>query len=671
LPRPTKSLALALILIATAFLFPVFAPASASASIFGSDAPDWLKTAARVPLPTVKPHTPAVVLSQDVAIFIDDNGKVTRRTRIVYKILNHEGRDLGTYDANYDKDEKITGLHAWTITPDGKVYEVKLGDSVDVTDNDNYGEGFSDLRKKVIRAMLPDTGNIVAFEIEERDRSDFLLDQFYLQNIIPIVQHDISLTLPSGWSYSAYWTHHPPVAPEQSGNTWHWRFGPVPAIDFEDQPLHPEWDAVAPRLLLDLHGPGRTDQAGTWLNAGQWYDGLMGDRLKASPAVAAKAAELTAGKSAFLDKVNAIAGFVQANIRYYAIEIGISGYQPHHADEVLQRRYGDCKDKATLLIAMLGATGIRAFPLVVDTNRGSIDPNIASPFGNHMITAIVVPPTITDAALPGLVKLQSSGGASNDRVMIFDPTDSYLPAGQIPSELQGSYGLLVDGKQSQLLAIPVLPPEVNVEKFTGQFELDDHGALSGTVSAFTTGAPMEPWRDLFRSSDEREQRRAFEEYLTRYLAGPTLEKFSAENAQGNGAELTLHASFKAPDYAKNAGGMLLVRPRVINSDYRRVQLKGERLYPVEFDSTVNKSEDYTIRFPAAYTVEDLPDPVNLDFGFATYSSRTESKGNELHFVRDFQLKQAELSTDQYAKLRDLMNQIQTDESSPVMLKKAH
>ncbi len=404
MPRPTKSLPL---LSPFLFALPLFFAAFAlPPSAFASDAPDWLKAAARTPVPAVKPHTPAVILSQDVAIFVEDNGKVTRRSRIVYKILNQDGRDLGTYDANYDeKDTRITGLHAWTITPDGKVFEVKQGDSVDVTDDDNFGEGFSDLRKKVIRAMLPDAGNIVAFEIEERDRSDFLLDQFYLQSPLPIVQHDISLTLPSGWSYSAYWTHHPPVAPEQSGNTYRWHFGSAPAIDFEDQPLHPEWDAVAPRLLVDFHGPGRTDQAGTWLNTGLWFDGIIGDRLKASPAVAAKAAELTAGKSAFLDKVNAIAGFIQTNIRYYAIEIGISGYQPHRPEEIFQRRYGDCKDKATLLIAMLGASGIRAFPLIVDTDRGSIDPNIASPFANHMITAIVVPASINDSALPGLVKI--------------------------------------------------------------------------------------------------------------------------------------------------------------------------------------------------------------------------------------------------------------------------
>lgn len=637
-----------------------------AAFAYASDAPDWLKAAARIPVPEVKAHTPCVILSNENVISVQDSGKLVRRTRVVYKILNKDGRDCASMPAYYNKDSKISGLHAWTLTPDGKVYEVKQGDAVDKIDDDDFSEGFSDLRKQTIKAMLPEPGNIVAFEAEIHDRPYILVDTIYLQSVIPVVERDVIVNLPSGWSYAAYWSHRAAVAPEQNGNSYHWHFGSAPAIDFEDQPLHPAWEAVAPRLILDFRGPGRPDQAGTWLNTGEWLDGLIGDRDKPSPQIAAKAAELTAGKSGFLDKVGAITSFLQSNIRYYAIEIGISGFQPHRADEILQNRYGDCKDKTTLLIAMLAAVNIKAYPVLVDSERGAIDPDVASPFANHMISAIQVPKEIPDGSVPGLVKLNDAA-----RVMIFDATDPFLPVGQIPSVLQGSSGLLVNGQQSQLITIPVLPPEVNTEHFVGRFELDEHGALSGDVVATSTGAPMEPWRQLFVSTDERSQRKSFEEYLTRYLAGPTLEKFSAQNVQGHGAEVTVQFSFKVPDYAKNAGGMLLVRPRVLHTDYQRVTNRGEREYPVEFDSAIEVSEDFTIKLPAGYTVEELPDPVNLDAGFAAYSSRTEHKENALHFVRVYRLRQSELSRDQYGKLRDLMSQIKSDESSPVLLKKTN
>ena len=80
----------------------------------------------------------------------------------------------------------------------------------------------------------------------------------------------------------------------------------------------------------------------------------------ATPEIAAKASELIAGKTDFYDKTEAIAEFVQKHIRYFVIEMGIGGYQPHFAGDIFRNRYGDCKDKATLLSAMLSTVGIHA-----------------------------------------------------------------------------------------------------------------------------------------------------------------------------------------------------------------------------------------------------------------------------------------------------------------------
>src|SRR5256885_1816734 len=82
---------------------------------------------------------------------------------------------------------------------------------------------------------------------------------------------------------------------------------------------------------------------------------LAKDRNKPDPAITAKAQELVQGKTGFRDRVDAIASFVQSDIRYVAIEIGIGGNQPHAAADTFKARYGDCKDKATLLSSMLNA----------------------------------------------------------------------------------------------------------------------------------------------------------------------------------------------------------------------------------------------------------------------------------------------------------------------------
>ena len=82
-------------------------------------------------------------------------------------------------------------------------------------------------------------------------------------------------------------------------------------------------------------------------------------------------AELTTGKSDQLDKMKALAAYAQQQVRYVAIEVGIGGFQPHFANDVLKHEYGDCKDKVTLLSAMLREIGIESYYVLINTHRGT------------------------------------------------------------------------------------------------------------------------------------------------------------------------------------------------------------------------------------------------------------------------------------------------------------
>ncbi len=137
--------------------------------------------------------------------------------------------------------------------------------------------------------------------------------------------------------------------------------------------------------------------------------------------MAAKAQELVQGKTDFADRVQAIAEFTQSQIRYVAIEIAIGGYQPHAAQDIYKNRYGDCKDKATLLKAMLASIGVNADYVLVDVYRGVIDPDVPSTEGNHMIAAIELPSGYHAERLHSVIT-----ATTGKRYLVFDPTwESY------------------------------------------------------------------------------------------------------------------------------------------------------------------------------------------------------------------------------------------------------
>ena len=167
--------------------------------------------------------------------------------------------------------------------------------------------------------------------------------------------------------------------------------------------------------------------------------------------------------------------------------------QANHAADIFRNRYGDCKDKTTLLISMLQVAGIHAFYMPVDDRRDVVDPDMPSLLGNHMITAIEIPADVQDPRLKAVVKAKDG-----KRYLIFDPTDERIPVGNLPNYEQGSYGTLATGPSSQIIALPVLDPDANPNQRNGSFTLAADGTLTGSVDTIRSGAGGGELRNLLK-----------------------------------------------------------------------------------------------------------------------------------------------------------------------------
>jgi TonB family protein len=115
-----------------------------------------------------------------------------------------------------------------------------------------------------------------------------------------------------------------------------------------------------------------------WVQVGQWYSQLERDRRVASPELKTQADEITKGATTDVAKAQALYQWVTRNIRYVSLSFGVGRYQPHYAVEVLTNRYGDCKDKATLLDALLDAEGIRSSTALTNS-KFEVDPDVPAP----------------------------------------------------------------------------------------------------------------------------------------------------------------------------------------------------------------------------------------------------------------------------------------------------
>lgn len=339
--------------------------------------PDWVRTAVSQPLPSYPSETKAVVLLDDTTYTVNPDGTAIEHSRTVIKILRPQGRDDGIVYVPYDKDRKILSMHVWSIGPDG--HEYALSDK-EIVEFGYPGQGnlYEDARIRVAKPPGRDPGGTIAYEYEQRMLPYVAEKTWFFQGSSPRLHQVFTLELPAGFSYSTVWAHHSTVqAADLESHRWRWELKDTPAIDLEHILHSPSELSLAGRMTV-RYAPSSSFSKDGWQSIGEWYDRLSHDRLVATPEITNKANDLTAGKPDFYDKTEAIAEFVQKQIRYFVIEMGIGGYQPHFAADIYRNRYGDCKDKATLLSSMLSAVGVHAALLMVDDRRGVIDPDAPS-----------------------------------------------------------------------------------------------------------------------------------------------------------------------------------------------------------------------------------------------------------------------------------------------------
>jgi hypothetical protein len=637
------------------------------ASIFGpAPLPDWVKTAAQQKLPTFPGAPKAVVLLDQTTYTVGSDGRAVEHVRRVVKILRPQGRDYGYPAVTFDKDSKVLSFHVWSIDPAGHEYTLKDEDIREIGHPGEGGELYDDDRAKVADPPGRDPGGVVAYEYERRERPYLAESNWQFQDELPRMQQSFTLVLPAGFTYTTTWAHHAKVeGADLENHSYRWEMDNVAAIDLDHVPMSPAYGALAARMTVHYAGPGLLEpQDGTWQGIGEWYAGLSRDRMVATPEITAKAAELTAGKTDFYDKAEAIGDFVQKQIRYFVIELGVGGFQPHPAGDIFRSRYGDCKDKADLLVTMLSTVGIHGALVMVDSDRGYLDPASPTNQADHMIVAIEIPKVYESAKLHSVVTAKTG-----KRYLIFDPTwELKSPFGQLENNLQGSYALLLEGSDSEIVRLPVMDPDLNHVKRTARFQLSADGTLSGTVVDERYGDFAARRRELFTHEDAKKQQEFMDNVLGRDLASATMTGLKVENVDALNKDLTTEFALQATHFASAAGPLLMVRPRVLGSDALDVD-RNPRRVGIDLEETMQITDDFDIDLPAGYVVDELPDPVKVDVGFASYVSSSEVRGKTLHYSRTYTLRQVTLPAERYGDLQKLAGAIAEDEASRAVLKK--
>jgi hypothetical protein len=623
-------------------------------------APDWLRAVVSAPAGTYSDKTSAVVLLDERTITVKDNGEIKTNRRLAVKVLRPEGKQYAVFGTAFDPDTRLAFLKAWSFPPGQPEYEIKEKEAVE----SSYTADalYSEVRRKVLTPPAAGPGTVAGYEYEQRGRPFLLQHIWDFQQRIPVRKARLILQLPPGWEFQSVWRNFPGKPPSQAGNQWTWELDNVAPV--ETEPLMPAWSAVAGHLALTYLSAGQAGKShASWRDVAAWYSSLAAPRLTATPDLALKTAEVIASSPTQWKKIEVLAAFVQQQIRYVAIPIGIGSHQPHAASQILANRYGDCKDKATLLKAMLRQAGIDSFYVLVNSERGSVNPEFASVLNfDHVILAIRLPPD-KEGVLYATFKHPVVGD-----LIAFDPTDALTPLGMLPAPEQAAHGLLVLDDGGDLIQLPQLPPGASRLIRSGALKLQPDGSLTGFVQETRWGGFASAAREAYRRAERLTQTRILETFLAQSLGSFEVTKGSIESLGGTGI-LTLNYTFVSPRYAKATGPMLLLRPRVLGLKATQFGERKDRQHPIQLESTSVESDLFEIELPEGYDVDELPAAVTADYPFASYGSKTEIKDRTLRYERHLTINQLEIPQSSFDAVWTFNRLISADELSYAVLRK--
>jgi tetratricopeptide (TPR) repeat protein len=358
-----------------------------------------------------------------------------------------------------------------------------------------------------------------------------------------------------------------------------------------------------------------------WQKVAQWYAKLQGDRVVVDDGVRKKAAELTRGATTPTEKTRRLYDYVARNIRYVSLSFGVGRLQPHAAAEALANGYGDCKDKHTLLQALLMAEGIQSYPVLISSYR-ELDPDIPSPAQfNHEITAVDLGAELT----------------------WLDTTAEVAPYGLILYQLRNKQALLAsDDKNGGLRRTPATSPVKNqmVMKLDGKFS--EAGAFDTTVDITAQGDSDVPLRAAFRSIPQSSWQEVLASMSGMWGLAGDVSDIHLDSIEDTSKPFHLSYRYHKDNYftVPNSGISFRILPVM---QLRRVRAANPKkpLEPVNVGPSGEEIYRAHIQFPANYKVE-VPTTAGITRDYGEYTLSYDLSKNVLNAERHATLKVNEL-----------------------------
>jgi tetratricopeptide (TPR) repeat protein len=532
------------------------------------------------------------------------------------------------------------------IKPNGSVVATPLDSIQDVT-SELYRDAplYSDLREKHVAVKGLEPGGTLEYSVRWLIEKPLATGQFWIgcqfvKNLV-VLDEQLEISVPQQREVKVKSQTVQPTAREEKGRRiYKWKTSNLESQSVEKQKEAQSYDAIRgllppPDVLVSSFR--------TWKEVGRWYEGLQQEKTQPSPEVKAKAEELTKDLSDDDAKLRAIYNYVSLRYRYVAIAFGIGRYQPHAAAEILGNQYGDCKDKHTLLAALLSAVGIRAYPALINSQM-AVDEDVPSPGQfNHVISVV----------------------AKGSTLSWMDTTPEVTAIGQLLYHLRRKPALVITPEKVEFQTTPANSPFANKLTATLTAKIDAEGTLQAHSESTDRGDGEAFLRYAFRQVSESQWKDLVQRISYVARLGGTISNVRISPPEKTEEPFTLAYDYTLKDFAGgNKHRFAVPLPPLGIPDVKDEDLK--RKTPLWLSYAGEQQYESRIELPKGWSATP-PAPIDLKESFADFQGSSEVHEGVLITKRRFLLKARDVTPNQVKSYKAFQKAISDDYNTYILL----
>ncbi len=570
----------------------------------------------------------AVVIFDSTFVNVKKTGSYVKRHHVLVKILTMKGKaDYASPSFTYTtKYGKVVVKKARVIKKNGKIVKVKKDNIKDV--KVPAFDKFFLPNVRMVKIVFPDVekGDAVEYVVEEIISNPPMEGEFddmvIFESTEPVLSQYYEIALPQRLYYRIYNDKDGIIKFRHEGEKYVWYANDIEPLIRE--PLMPPLPDVAKKVLLST--------VKSWKTWSRWYWNLTKDKFALNDTITSLMDSLLKDKPTRLDSIKSLFYYVSNNIRYVATTMNgkKAGYEPFPATKTFRQKYGVCRDKAALLVAMLRHIGVDAYPVLTNPMI-KVEKEIKTDQFNHAIVAI----------------------KDKKGYIYLDPTAEDIPV-FLPFYEQGKGVLVCTPEGEDLSYTPILPPDSNSAYSTQEIYVLEDGNMKG--------------KSVIKGSIVDQQFRM----MVKKIPPERLKSIFSMSLQALGNEASLDTIYYTdPDDFNTPFSITMeysVKGFAIKKDNKiAFTLSGEqgnmfggnpfslekRNYPIYLYVPISSSSDIIVHIPKGYVIKNMPASENLENDYVVFSIETKNKGDSIILRYGATYKKCLIPADKYLETKSL------------------